>query len=334
MKAIVYEEYGPPDVLQIKEVEKPGPKNFEVLVRIRAASVNYGDLAARNFKKISPRTFNMPFLFWLIAKLDFGLNRPRRKILGNEFSGVIESVGKDVTQFKAGDSVFGYLAQKMGTYAEYLCIPETAVLARMPENVSFEQAAVLPMGAIMAINILSKARIQPGQKVLINGASGGLGSAAVQIAKSLGAEVTGVCGGPRLEFVKALGADHAIDYTRQDFTTQGKTYDLIFDVLGKSSFSKAKKALNPGGLYLMASFKMKRLVQMAWTAVFPDKGRRVLCVLAPGSVADLMAVRDLIEKGTIKAVIDQTFSFEQAAEAHRYAEDGQKKGQVVITFPT
>ena len=333
LKAIIHDVYGPPDVLQLKEVEKPVPKNREVLVRIHGASVNYGDLTARNFKHISHRTFNMPLLFWLIAKLDFGLNQPRRKILGSEFSGIIESTGKDVTRFKQGDPVFGYLAQKMGAYAEYLCVPETTVMVLKPDNIGFEEAAALPMGAIMALNLLGKARIQPGQKVLINGASGGLGSAAVQIAKYLGAEVTGVCGTPRLEFVRSLGADHVIDYTKENFTEKEITYDLIFDVLGKSSFSKSKRVLNPNGLYLRASFKMKQLFQMFWTTLFPNKGRKVLCAIAPGSLADLNAVRKLIEKGALKAIIDKRFSLEQAAEAHRYVENGHKKGQVVITFP-
>ena len=263
MKAIVYTEYGPPDVLQLKEVAKPDPKEDEVLIRIYATSVNYGDLVARNFKEISPRKFNMPFLFWLLAKISFGIRKPKISILGSEFAGEVESTGKDVKSFKQGDQVFGYLGQSMGAYAEYLSVPEDGVLAIKPANMSSEEAAVVPMGAIMALYLLrEKGNIQSGQKVLINGASGSIGSAAVQLAKYYGAEVTGVCSTPRLEFVKSLGADKVIDYTKEDFTQSGETYDLIFDILGKSSFSRCKNALKQNGRYILASFKLKQLLQM------------------------------------------------------------------------
>jgi NADPH:quinone reductase-like Zn-dependent oxidoreductase len=329
MNAVICTEYGSPDVLQLKEVEKPAPKDNEVLIRNYATTVNYGDLAARNFKEITPQKFNMPLLFWLIAKLSFGLKRPRITILGSEFAGEIEGVGKDVSSYKPGDPVFGYLGQSMGAYAEYLCVPETGVLALKPKNMTYEQAAVVPYGAIMALNLLRKAKIQPGQKVLIVGASGGIGSAAVQIARYFGAEVTGVCGTPRVGFVKSLGAERVIDYTKEDFTQNGETYDLIFDVLGKSSFSRCQDSLKPNGRYLLASFKMKQLLQMLWTSISGSK--RVICAIAPGGVEDLNSVKDLIEDGKIKAVIDQCFPFEQTAEAHRYVENGQKRGNVVIT---
>ena len=337
MKAIVYAQYGPPDVLQLKEVEKPTPKENEVLIRIYATSVGYGDLVARNFKEISPGEFNMPFPFWLISKLYFGISKPKITILGSELAGEVEAVGKNVKLFKEGDQVFGYLGQSMGAYAEYICVPEGGVLAIKPSNMTYEEAAVVPMGTIMALYLLrEKGDLHPGQKVLINGASGGIGSAAVQIAKFYGAEVTGVCGTPRLEFVISLGADKVIDYTKEDFTQSGETYDLIFDVLGKSSFSQCKSSLKQNGRYLLASFKMGDLVQMLWTSMMSglpgrQAGKKVICALAPGSTEDLNAVKELIEAGKIKAIIDRRYPLEQAAEAHRYVEEGHKRGHIVIT---
>ena len=330
MKAIVYTEFGPPDVLQLKEVEKPAPKDNQVLIKIYATSVQYGDLVARNSRNISPREFHMPFLFWLINKVVFGFRKPKVNILGAELAGEVEAVGKDVKSFKPGDQVFGYPGQSMGAYAEYTCMPEDGMLAIKPANMNFEQAAVVLYGGIMALSLLrGKGNIQSGHKVLINGASGGIGSAAVQIAKHLGANVTGVCATQRLEFVKSLGADKVIDYTKEDFTQSGETYDLIFDILGKSSFSRCKSSLKQDGRYLLASFKMKQLLQMLWTKL--KGGKRVICAIAPGSAEDLIAVKELIEAGKIKSVIDRCFPLEQTAEAHRYVEQGLKKGHVVIT---
>jgi NADPH:quinone reductase-like Zn-dependent oxidoreductase len=331
VKAIVYTEYGPPDVLQLQEVAKPAPKEDEILVRSYATSVNYGDIVARNFKEISPRKFNMPFLFWLIGKVSFGLSKPRVKILGSEFAGEIEATGKDVKRFKKGDQVFGYLGQTMGAYAEYLCMPESGTVAIKPTNMTFEEAAVVPMGAIMALSLLrEKGNIQPGQKVLVNGASGSIGSAAVQLAKShFAAKVTGVCSTPRMELVRSLGADKVIDYTQEDFTQSDETYDLVFDVLGKSSWSRVKGSLKQNGRYLLASFKMRQLLQMLWTSMIGSK--KVICALAPGSTEDLISVKELIEAGKLKAAIDRRFPLEQAAEAHSYVEKGLKKGQVAIT---
>jgi NADPH:quinone reductase-like Zn-dependent oxidoreductase len=329
MKAIVYTEYGSPDVLRLKEIVKPVPKDNEILIRVHATSVNFGDMIARNFKAISPGEFNMPFLFWLMAKISFGLKQPKITVLGSECAGEIEAVGKDAKRFKQGDPVFGYPGLNFGAYAEYLCMPEDGTLAIKPANMTYEEAAVVPYGAIMALNLLRKANIQPGQKVLVNGASGGIGSAAVQIAKHFGAEVTGVCGAPRLEFVKSLGADKVIDYAKDDFTQNGETYDLIFDILGKGSFAGCKKSLKPNGVLLFASFKMKQLFQMLWTSM--TGGKKVICAIAPGSVEDLISVIELIEAGKIKAIIDRRYPLEQAAEAHRYVEEGHKKGNVVIT---
>ena len=330
MKAIVCTKYGPPEVLQLKEVDKPAPRENEILIRVRATSVNFGDTLARNFKAVTPRKFNMPFLFWLLAKISFGLREPKRTILGSEFAGEVEAVGRDVKRFKKGDQVFGYPGPSFGAYAEYLCLPEDGVLAIKPANMTYEEAAVVPYGAIMALNLLRKMNIQPGQKVLVNGASGGIGSAAVQIAKHFGAEVTGVCGTPRLEFVKSLGADEVIDYTKDDFTKIGETYDLIFDILGKRSFSECQSSLKPNGKLLFASFKMKQLFQMLWTSRGGTK--KVICAIAPGSVEDLISVKELIEMGKIRSIIDRRYPLEEAAEAHRYVEQGHKKGNVVITL--
>jgi NADPH:quinone reductase-like Zn-dependent oxidoreductase len=316
MKATICTKYGSPDVLQLQEVARPTPKNNEILIRVHATSVTFGDTMARNFKAISPSEFNMPFIFWLLAKISFGLKQPKITILGSEFAGEVEAVGKDVKRFKKGDQVFGYPGQSFGAYAEYLCMPENSVLSIKPANMTYEEAAVVPYGAIMALNLLRKVNVHNGQKVLINGASGGIGSAAVQIAKYFGAEVTGVCGTPRLEFVKSLGADKVIDYTKEDFTQDGETYDLIFDILGKSSFSLCQGSLKPNGILLFASFKMKQLFQMLWTSRIGSK--RVICALAPGSVEDLISVKELIEAGKIKAVIDRRYPLEEAAEAHRY----------------
>jgi NADPH:quinone reductase-like Zn-dependent oxidoreductase len=336
MKAIVYTEYGPPDVLQLKAVEQPAPKDNEVLVRVYATTVNYGDVLARNFKNISPGEFHMPFLFWLLARIDFGPTRPKRSILGNELAGVIESVGKDVKRFRPGDPVFGYRGQSMGAYAEYLTMREDGMVAVKPANMTYEEAAVVAYGAIMALNLLRKVNIQPGQKVLVNGASGGIGSAAVQLAKLFGAEVTGVCGTPRLEYVRSLGADQVIDYTKEDFTQSGETYDLIIDILGKSSFTRCKRSLKPNGRLLFASFKTKQLFQMLWTSMISrmpgrQTSQKVICALAPEKTEDLIFIKELIEAGKIKAVIDRCYPLEQAAEAHRYVETGQKKGNIAIT---
>jgi len=330
MKAIVYTEYGPPEVLELKEVEKPVPGDKEVLIRVHATPVSFGDMLVRNLKELSPGKFHMPFLFWLFAKMYFGIRRPRITILGSEFAGEIEAVGKKVIRFKAGDQVFGYRGQSMGAYAEYLRMPETGVLALKPANMTFEQAAAVPYGAIMALNLLRKVDLRPGQRVLVNGASGGIGPFVVQLAKAhFGANVTGVCSTPRLEYVKSLGADKVIDYTRENFTDSDETYDFIFDILGKSSFSKVKRSLKPNGRCILVSFKMKQLWQMLWTSMI--SGKKVICALSSEKTEDLVFIKELIEAGKIKAVIDKCYPLAQAAEAHRYVEQGQKKGSVVIT---
>jgi NADPH:quinone reductase-like Zn-dependent oxidoreductase len=258
----------------------------------------------------------------------FGLRKPRRKILGSEFAGEIEAAGRDVKRFRKGDQVFGYRGPSFGANAEYLCMSEDGVVALKPANMTYEEAAAVPYGAITALSLLRRVNMQSGQNVLINGASGSIGSAAVQLAKYFGAEVTGVCSTPRLDFVKALGADKVIDYTREDFTQSGETYDLIFDILGRSSFSKCKDSLKQNGQYLLASFKMKALAQMLWTSIAGSK--KVICALASDKVDDLIFIKELIEAGKFKSIIDRCYPLERAAEAHRYVETGLKKGSVII----
>lgn len=330
MKAIVYNEYGSPDVLHLQEVEKPTPKDNEILIKIHANSVNFGDIVARKLPKLSSDEFHMPSLFRLFARLEFGFRTPKKTILGNEFAGEIESVGQAVTRFKKGDPVFGYRGLNLGTNVEYLCMPEDGMVALKPANMTYEEAATIPYGALTALSLLRKVNIQKGQKVLINGASGGIGSAAVQLAKHFGAEVTGVCGTPRLGFVKALGADKVIDYTKADFTQNGETYDLIIDILGKCSFDHCKNSLKPDGRLFYASFKMKQLFQMLWTSRIG--GKKVICALSSEKPDDLILVKELIEAGKLKSVIDRCYPLEQTAEAHRYVETGQKKGNIVITI--
>jgi NADPH:quinone reductase-like Zn-dependent oxidoreductase len=263
-------------------------------------------------------------------RMYFGFTKPKVNILGSEFAGEIEAVGKGVKLFKAGDQVMGYLGQRMGAYAEYLCMPEDGSLALKPANMTYAEAATVPYGAIMATSLLRRAKVQRGHKVLINGASGGIGSAAVQLAKYYGAEVTGVCGAPRAAFVKSLGADKVIDYTEEDFTQNGETYDLIFDILGKSSFARCKNSLKPNGIYLLASFKMKPLFQMLSTKF--SGSQKVICAMASEDSKDLFFIKELVEAGKFISIIDKCFPMGQAAEAHRHAESGQKTGQVVITL--
>lgn len=328
MKGVIYTEFGPPEVLHLVEMPKPAPKDHEVLIRVRATPVSYGDLLARNFKDVTTSEFNMPLPLLLPMRMVFGRSKPKVNILGSEFAGEVEAVGCSASRFKPGDAVMGYLGQRMGAYAEYVCMPEDGLLARKPANMSFAEAATVPYGAIMATSLLRRGNIKAGDKILINGASGGIGSAAVQLAKHYGAEVTGVCGGPRMAYVRSLGADHVIDYGSEDFTQNGQTYDVIFDVLGKSSFARCKGSLASSGVYLLASFKSKALLQMLRTKL--AGGQKVICALASEKPEDLAFVSKLAEAGAYKAIVDRCFPLEQAAEAHRFVEAGVRTGPVVL----
>jgi NADPH:quinone reductase-like Zn-dependent oxidoreductase len=325
MKAIVYTEFGPPEVLQLKEVEKPTPKDNEVLIRIHATSVTTGDVNARNFLFVPPG-------LGLIARLMLGLRKPKKAILGTELAGKIEAVGKDVKLFTEGDQVFGIDGNDLGAYAEYKCLPEDRCVASQPVNMSYEEAATVPAGALTALYFLNdKGNIRSGQKVLINGASGSVGTAAVQLAKYFGAEVNGVCCTANLEFVKSLGADKVIDYTKEDFTQSGETYDIILDtVVGKTSFSHCKNSLKQKGFYLAVAGGLRELIQMLRTSVI---GRKK--VIFGGGIAcerkeNLIFLKELVEAGKIKPVIDRRYPLEQIVEAHRYVDKGHKKGNVVI----
>lgn len=319
MKAVVYEKYGSPDVLELKEIAKPVPENNEILIKIHATTVNRTDCGLRKAE---------PF----IARFFTGILRPKNKILGAEFAGEIEAVGKDVTEFKKGDRVFGHSGDKMGTHAEYICLTEDDPVAIKPDNMSYEQAASVCDGAILAWTYLSKANIQKGQRVLINGASGSIGTEGVQIAKYLGAEVTGVCSTTNLELVSSLGADWVVDYTKEDFTKDDQMYEVVFDAVGKSSFSHCKNILKSGGIYFsteLGPMSQNPFLDI-WTSKFGNK--KVMFPLPKYTKQDVIFFKKLIEEGHIKAVIDRKYPLEQIKEAYRYVETGHKKGNVVIVM--
>jgi NADPH:quinone reductase-like Zn-dependent oxidoreductase len=321
MKAIVCTKYGPPDVLQLKEVEKPTPRNNEVLIKIFATTVTSGDSRMRSF--------TVPLSFWLLARIALGLIKPKKTILGAELAGGIESAGKDVKLFKKGDQVFAYPGHNGGGYAEFICMPENGCLAIKPANMTFEEAAAIPFGGNTALHFLRKGNIQSGQKVLIYGASGSVGTFAVQLAKYFGAEVTGACGTTNLELVTSLGADKVIDYTKGDFTKNGETYDVIFDAVGKSSFSGCMRSLKKEGIYLHAVATPAVMLRMRWASMLSSK--KLIGGTAIPETENLIFLKELVEGGKIKPVIDRYYPLEQTAEAHKYVDNGHKKGNVVIT---
>lgn len=315
MIAAVYNQYGPPEVLQVKQVEKPMPKKNEILLRIRATAVNSGDWRLR---KADP--FAVRFIF--------GLIRPKINILGSVFSGEVESVGEDVKHFKVGDLVFGHTDMSLGSYAEYKCLPENASMAIKPANISHNEAAVIPFGGVTALHFLKKANIKPGQKVLVVGASGAVGSAAVQLAKSFGADVTGVCSTANIALVKSIGADKVIDYTKEDFNQSGETYDVIFDTVKAISVSRSIKSLNNNGIMVLSAAGVSEMLQGLWISMTSNK--KVMTGVISHEAADIILIKELIETGKFKPVIDRTYPLAQIAEAHAYVENGHKRGNVAI----
>ena len=320
MRAIVATGYGAADVLQLTEVEKPRPKDNEILVRVRASTVSAGD--------IRMRSFSVPPMLWLPARLALGISKPRQPIYGMELAGDVEAVGKDVRRFKVGDQVFAStLEHQFGAHAEYKCLPEDGAVAAKPRQMSYAEAATLAIGAHTALHFLKAGQIQPGQKVLINGASGSVGTYAVQLAKYFGAHVTGVCSTRNIALVQSLGADQVIDYTHVDFSRTGETYDIIFDAVGTTTFSQCNRALKPNGYYLhtvLAGAGIKRL----WYAM--TTGKHVVGGTAVPRRAALEFLKELSEMGQLKSVIDRCYPLDQVIDAHHYVETGRKQGNVVI----
>lgn len=320
MKAVVCTGYGPPDVLQIRDVPKPVPRENEVMVKVHATTVTSSDVRIRSF--------TYPSWFKLVGRMMFGISKPRKTIPGDEFSGVVEKTGRDVTQFKEGDQVYGMSTTfgLGGGNAEYVCIPQNSGLALKPKNASYEEAAAIPFGGMTALGFLKKADIRNSQKVLIYGASGSVGTYAVQIARYYGAEVTGVCSTANLEMVKSIGANEVIDYTKDDFTENGQKYDVIYDTVMKTSFSRSKNSLKERGCYLTVDWP---LLHALLTSIKGKK--RVIFGFGSTKIEDMVFLTELVETGKVKPVIDKTYTLEQIVDAHRYVETGHKRGNVVVT---
>ncbi|WP_261303128.1 NAD(P)-dependent alcohol dehydrogenase [Paenibacillus andongensis] len=320
MRAIICTKYGTPDVLHLQEVEKPTPKDNEVRIRLHAAIVTPSDCA---FRKADP----------FIVRLMYGLGKPKHAVLGVEFAGEIDAVGKAAASFEVGDPVYGISPHSFGAHAEYMCLPESNPLSTKPVNMTYEEAAGVCDGALTSLIFLrDTAHIQSGQKVLIHGASGSVGAYAVQLAKYFGAEVTGVCSTTNASLVKSLGADQVIDYTKEDFAKNGQTYDIIFDAVGKRSFSQCKSSLKQRGVYLSTVPTLGIMLQMLWTSKIGSKKAKFTASGLQQNKENLVFLKELVEAGKLKSVIDRRYSLEQIAEAHRYVETGRKKGNVVITF--
>jgi 2-desacetyl-2-hydroxyethyl bacteriochlorophyllide A dehydrogenase len=323
MKAVIWQKYGSPDVLEFRNVEIPTPGDDDLLVKIFATTVFAGDCEMRGF--------DFPLSFWLPLRLMFGFWKPKKKVQipGQELAGVIESVGKNVTRFRKGDSIFAPASSRFGAHAEYICLPGDSPMAVKPGNMTFDQAATVPVGGLNALHFVRKSEIEKGDKVLINGAAGGIGTYAVQIAKALGAEVTAVDSAQKLDMLRSIGADNVIDYTQEDFTRNGQDYDVIIDVVGKSSYSNSLKSLSRNGRYILGNPRFFSFFRSLWTNRTGSK--KVIAALAGYKSEDLEYLKGLIESGKIRSVIDRRYPLDQMIEAHRYVETGQKAGHVVIT---
>ncbi|TLS50133.1 NAD(P)-dependent alcohol dehydrogenase [Paenibacillus antri] len=322
MKAVAAAKYGSPDVLRLMEVAKPIPEDNEILIKIRATTVNVGDCRMRGFA--------VPPMFWLPGRISLGLFKPRRPIFGMELAGEVEAVGARVARFKIGDQVFASTFKaKYGAHAEYKCMPEDGAVVARPANASYEEAAALAIGAGTALHFLRKGNIRSGQRVLIIGASGSVGSFAVQLSKAFGAEVTAVCSASNLDLVSSLGADRAIDYTKEDVATSGETYDIIFDAAGKTTFSRCRHLLKSKGYYLHTGLVGSEL-NVLWNSLTSDK--RVIGGTAVAHAEDLVFLKELMESGRLKTIIDRRYPLERLAEAHRYVDQGHKRGNVIITL--
>lgn len=323
MKAVIWTKYDPPDVLQLREVKKPVPKADELLIRVRAVNVTTGDCEMRALK----------FPFWIRwpMRLYVGFLKPTRvTILGGYLAGEVEAVGVDVRQFTVGDQVYGFTGFRFGAYAEYMCLPETGFVTLKPANMTYEEAATVPLGGLEALHFLRKANIQPGQTVLINGAGGSIGTYAVQLAKYYGSEVTAVDSGDKLEMLRSMGADHVLDYTVEEFARTSRTYDVILDVVLNSSFTKIMHSLNENGIYLMTNPTLIKMIRAAWLA--RRSSQKVIFEFTSPNTEDLQTLKELIEAGKLTAAIDRCYRLEQIVEAHRYIETGQKKGNLVLIF--
>lgn len=325
MKAIVYYNYGPPDVLQLKEVDRPSPKDNEVLIKVHAAEATKSDCELRSF--------NFPVKwFWLPLRIAMGAIKPRRPILGGYFAGEVVSTGKDVSKFTKGELVFGSAGLRMGAYGEYMCLPDRQTIVPKPVNMSFEEAAAVPLGGLNALHFLRKANIQKGERVLVNGAGASIGTFGVQIANQMGAEVTAVDSGIKEKMLRNIGADYFINYLEEDFTKNGKKYDVIFDMVAASSYSGSVAALAPQGRYLMANPRVLDMIRSVLTTKFSDK--TVMFAFAKETKEELFALKEMIEAGEITSVVDKIFPMDQAADAHRRVETEQRLGTIVISMNT
>lgn len=323
MKAIMYSKYGPPDVLELRKVDRPVPEDNEVLIRVRAAEATKSDCEVRSFR------FSVNW-FWLPLRLAVGVIRPRRKILGGYFSGEVESIGKNVTRFSVGDTVFGTGGLRMGGYGEYVALPENCTIVAKPINMSFAEAAAVPLGGLNALHFMRRALIQPDEKVLINGAGGSIGAHAVQIAKSMGADVTAVDSAIKKDMLLRIGANHFIDYMLEDFAADGRTFDVIFDMVPGSSYSACIKALNPNGRYLSGNPRLSVMLRSVITTRFSDKN--AMFAFARETRDELSTLKQMIEDGKILPIVDKVYSMEQAADAHRMVETEKRKGAIVIAI--